>query len=178
MDSSAREKYLRETTAHQDILFLFLKTVVLSDVFKRNATRNDLSRYVHFSLEAYIILTYVNGYEGWKEQMDVASSSSEASQQSVVSELTSASRRLYTNNARGKGKYKGWSAEGVKLFHEVADILEQQRKAESCSNFDAELKTRFFNQVNDGGGGSAAAGADQGVPDRSWITAHTDFTSV
>jgi hypothetical protein len=63
-----RVDYLHETKEHQELLYHFLTTVLLNDQCKRIKGKQLLSDYCHFSLEAYIVLTYDNGYECWKSE--------------------------------------------------------------------------------------------------------------
>lgn len=155
-DDVERKEYLRETAEHQDLLFYFLKTVVLNDCLRRNSKKKNVSEYIHRSLEAYLVLTYVNGYSCWKEEVDrdsedVQGQETASGSSTDMSELTNVSR-LYTDKARGKGKFKGWSANGMRLYNEMTDIIELQRKDTTkveLKEFDSKLKERF--QGNRGG---------------------------
>jgi hypothetical protein len=46
-----------------------LRTVLLHDKYKRSKGKQMLSDYC--SLEAYIVLTYYNGNECWKSEVDL-----------------------------------------------------------------------------------------------------------
>jgi hypothetical protein len=50
---------------------LRLRMVLLHDKYKRSKGNQMLSDYCHFSLEAYIVLTYYNGYGCWKSEVDL-----------------------------------------------------------------------------------------------------------
>jgi len=108
-DGVGRVDYLRETKEHEELLYQFLRTVLLHDQYKRSKSKLLLSEYCHFSLEAYIVLTYYNGYECWKSEVDLERGS-ESGSGSSVSELSSVNSRLFTEKCgRGRGMYKGWS---------------------------------------------------------------------
>jgi len=62
-DGVGRVDYLRETKEHEELLYQFLRTVLLHDQYKRSKSKLLLSEYCHFSLEAYIVLTYYNWLE-------------------------------------------------------------------------------------------------------------------
>jgi hypothetical protein len=70
-DGIGRVDYLRETKEHQELLYHFLRMVLLHDQYKRSKSKQLLSDYCHFSLEAYIVLSYYNGYECWKTEVDL-----------------------------------------------------------------------------------------------------------
>ena len=58
------------------------------------------------------------------------------------------SSRLYTDKARGNGKYKGWSKQGIILYNRVVEDIHKQRKGEEVDlevlkEFDSKLKERF-----------------------------------
>ena len=59
---------LRDTKAHKTFLFLFAKTVMLADTFKKNSTVKLLSEYMGIALEAFAVLTYANNYHSWLEE--------------------------------------------------------------------------------------------------------------
>jgi hypothetical protein len=144
-DTTEREPYLRETKEHQDLLYYFAKTVLLREEYKRNHTSNNLSDYMKVTLEAFLVLTYVNGYAGWKEEMD---RQQESSTEGEVSDISNVSSRLYTDKARGTGKYKGWSKEGIILYNRVVEDIQKQRMGEEVDlevlkEFDSKLKERF-----------------------------------
>jgi hypothetical protein len=46
----------------------FLKKVLMDNDFNANSGCIHLSEYVDKTLEAYLVLTYVNSYEVWKEE--------------------------------------------------------------------------------------------------------------
>jgi hypothetical protein len=166
-DGIGRVDYLRETKEHQDLLYHFLRTVLLHDQYKRSKSKQLLSDYSHFSLEAYIVLTYYNGYECWKTEVDLQRGSEAGSS---VSELSSVSSRLFTENCgRGRGMYKGWSADGIYLYKEVVNVLRRQRTNVDrldMKEFEVNLHTRFAEkeglQLEQGIAGAASTGVQAG----------------
>ena len=135
-EDAEKRPCLRETQAHSDLLFLFLEDVVITECFRRCATAKKLSSYMHFSLEGYLVLTYVNGYESWKSELDCSCGD-------TVQEPTSP---LFTAKSKGKGKYKGWSTEGIMLYNQLVQMAKQQREDKedlTLSAFDSNLLERF-----------------------------------
>ena len=63
-----RKDFLRETPEYEDLLFHFVREVMLDECFKMNATRHKLSNYMDKALEAYLVVTYVNSYYFWWEE--------------------------------------------------------------------------------------------------------------
>ena len=51
---------LRQTDEHLTLLKLFAKTVMTGNTFKKFSTTRLLSGYMSISLEAYVVVTYVN----------------------------------------------------------------------------------------------------------------------
>jgi hypothetical protein len=150
-----RDDCLRETLDHQNLLFHFLKEVVLNETFQRNSGTKKLSEYVHFSLEAYLVLTYVNNYATWKAEVEKERGSGDE-----VSEVTTETARLYTEKSRGRGKYKGWSEEGILLYKQMYNLIERQRKDtgnRELKEFDMKLMERFRNSQRKHGGQSSQA---------------------
>jgi hypothetical protein len=139
----------------------------LNDQCKRIKGKQLLSDYCHFSLEAYIVLTYYNGYECWKSEVDLERGSESGSS---VSELSSVSSRLFTEKCgRGRGIYKGWSADGIYLYKEVVNVLNKQRASVDrldVKEFEVNLRTRFAEeeglQLEQGIAGAASTGVQAG----------------
>lgn len=141
-EDAEREDCLRETQAHQNLLFHFLKEVVLNATFQKNSSTKKLCEYIHFSLEAYLVLTYVNNYATWKAEVE----KEQRTGIDEISEVTNDSPRLYTEKSRGKGKYKGWSEEGILLYKQMCVLIERQRNDTGNSTlreFDLKLMERF-----------------------------------
>jgi hypothetical protein len=161
------DDYLRETKEHQELLYHFLRRVLLHDQYKRSKSKQLLSDYCHFSLEAYIVLTYYNGYECWKSEVDLERGSESGSS---VSELSSVSSRLFTKNCgRGRGMYKGWSADAIYLYKEVVNVLRRQRTNVDrldVKEFEVNLRARFAEEeglwLEQGNGGAASTGVQAG----------------
>jgi len=163
-DDLQRKDFLRETPEYEDLLFHFMKEVMLDSHFKMNATRNTLSKYMNKSLEAYLVLTYINSYDSWLEEckkQDVSEQEGpttlgRAEEASVVSALTvgTAGDKRFTSHGRGSGKFKGWSsANGIALYNALLRVLGEQRQDQRKAvlrNFEVNLKKRLV-QAADGG---------------------------
>jgi hypothetical protein len=120
-DGIGRVNYLCETKKHQELLYKFLRTVLVHDQYKRSKGKQLLSDYCHYSLEAHIVLTYYNGYKCWKTEVDLQRGSETGSSVSKIS--SSVSSRLFTKNCgRGRGMHIGWSADGIYLCKEVVNV--------------------------------------------------------
>jgi hypothetical protein len=63
-----RQLMLRETHSCVTLLEGFLKEVLMDSDFNANSGRIHLSEYVDKTLEAYMVLTYVNSYDVWREE--------------------------------------------------------------------------------------------------------------
>jgi hypothetical protein len=162
---------LRETKEHQDFIFLFIKTVMLNKDFKENSHTAFLSDYVHHALEAYAVLLYDNGYDGWLEEcqqkeeaeaaralavpparLEVGDEENESQNEDTNTDegkrLRGSKRRKYTANSLGRGKYKGWGDEAVpKLYERLFDKIKEQRSDTNLAAFEKELQSRFRNGV-------------------------------
>lgn len=150
-DDADRRPCMRETQAHSDLLFLFLEDVVITECFRRYATTKNLSAYMHFSLEGYLVLTYVNGYKSWKSEVDNSSGGTDQE----------ATALLFTAKSREKGKYKGWSTEGIMLYNQLCLIAKQQREDKdnvTLAAFDNILLERFQQLRADGAIGASMNG--------------------
>ena len=164
-DDAERRPCLRETEAHSELLFLFMEDVVITKCFRRCATAKKLSAYMHFSLEGYLVLTDVNSYESWKSEVD---SSSDTNQEPTAP--------LYTAKSRGKGKYKGWSTEGIMLYNQLCLIAKEQREDKedlTLSAFDSNLLERF-RQLRAGG----ALGASRNGPEQTQVIAMNFLSTI
>jgi hypothetical protein len=81
------------------------------------------------------------------------------SESNSVSQLSSVSSRLFTENCScaGRGMYKCWSADGIYLYKEVVNVLRRQRANVDrldVKEFEVNLRTRLLCR---GGGSSVGA---------------------
>jgi hypothetical protein len=99
-----------------------LRTVLWHDKYKRSKGKQMLSDYCHFSLEAYIVLTYYNGYECWKSEVDLERGSVSGSN---VSELSSVSSRLFTERCGPERLVSRWDLplQGGRVSVEKAELV-------------------------------------------------------
>lgn len=142
-----RKEYLREKPEYEDLIFHFMKEVMLDECFKMNATKHNLSNYMDKSLESYLVVTYVNSYYSWWDECNKQDDTPE-DVTTLVSNLTegTAREKMYTSNGRGSGKFKGWSDGGTDLYNEMQGIIQDQRDDESKAilrNFESRLQRRF-----------------------------------
>ena len=77
--------------------------------------------------------------------------------------------RMYTEKARGRGKFKGWSEEGMKLYKQMWNIIEKQREDTNnviLKEFDLKLMNRFKNSQKNNN-----SQTDNMVPERAddWL---------
>jgi hypothetical protein len=56
--------------------------------------------------------------------------------------------KKFTSSAKGRGKYKGWSKEGIELYNEIQRVIGLQRKVPS-SMFDEEFMEYFKEHYED-----------------------------
>lgn len=148
-----RAAYLRETDAHKTILVLFTRLLVTSAVFKAKATRVLLRDFMKPTLEAFMIVLYVNSYGYWmkiweaeRDKIRGASgvATSGVSEDDSISDYSA--NRLFTSAPRGAGKYCGWTKEGVELHLHLAAVLREQRADKKYGEtFEADLKVKFGN---------------------------------
>ena len=161
-----REHYLRETKAHEELLYCFTKVMVMNDYFRQKGLQKGVSSYMGASLEAFLVITYVNSYEAWTEECTgttpprrtVAfdkdgeeSNSSSVTDSSAATTTSQQSAKRFTAAAKGKGKHKGWSLSGRELYSKIGEILKEQRLDSSnpvLSSFDQKLLERFKNGDN------------------------------
>ena len=124
----------------------FLQCVCPDDDWKRYSRNTRVSEFVDTSLEAFGVVTYINGYDVWKKRyrgiVTVDGDVSSVTNEDDKSNGSEGTIFKFTANARGSRKYSGWSAEGVKLYNEVLEILTEQRKKETSGRI-------FDNKVMD-----------------------------
>ena len=146
-DEGLRKEYLREKPEYEDLIFHFMKEVMLDECFKINATKHKLSKYMDISLESYLVVTYVNSYYSWWDECN-KKDETPGEISTLVSTLTegTAREKMYTSNGRGSGKFKGWSDNGTDLYNKMQEIIKHQREDESKAmlrNFESRLQRRF-----------------------------------
>jgi hypothetical protein len=126
-----REPCLRETDEYKHLLFNFLKEILLNSDYRKDSASKVLSDYVDTTLEAYLVLTYIDSYEIWKTEGE---SSFESPQ------------RRFTERGRGSGKLKGWNEDGIELYNQLVDVIGKQRDDKTkpeLVQFEIDLM-RFF----------------------------------
>jgi hypothetical protein len=173
-DEEAPPKYLREAKGYMDLLFHFTKVVVMAATFIANSNTKLLSKYMSPNLEAFLVLTYVNNYDAWKAELygeplpnqDSTSEEEDKDEQDqehennqqlagskryrdgnsrLVSPLnTHQAKKKFTADARGRGKFKGWTDEGMALYKQLTRIVKQQRADKKLGQDFEELLLEEF----------------------------------
>jgi hypothetical protein len=160
---------LRETKAHEELIYHFTKCVVTTSTFNSNSGKHLLEKYLWPSLESFLVVAYTNNYETWMEEIerkqeqenqrkrkardgedeedvndrDEVDKDSSSSDDDVVTPNSSAKK--FTRK-RGSGKYNGWSQEAIRLYNRVYEVLKVQRKDRTddvLKYFDDNMKKRF-----------------------------------
>jgi hypothetical protein len=129
----------------------FMECVVPSSEWKMRARKNPMSFYVTPALEAFAVVVYKNAYRKWEETYR---KETDEDDETETSSLTAGSgrgntRHLYTGDSKGSRKYEGWSAEGMKLYNRVLDLITLQRGRPGC-NFDRNLMKKIARQPKGG----------------------------
>ena len=102
-----------------------------------------------------------------------------AIKQSVISNLTepsTESKRMFTANSKGKGKFKGWGSEGMAMYAMLLDIITMQRLDPNLQEVDKKLLERFKEEVR-GGGKSKEASRIDGKTNNLWEAYADDPTA-
>jgi hypothetical protein len=152
-----RKPFLRETSSHQHLLFLFTRVMVMSHNFKKYSSTRPLSQYMSVSLEGFLVITYYNSYLAWKDEWHQLRGTRAPALSEDLSDATGdSSKKQYTANARGKGKYKGWTDDGIDLYNQICEVIEKQRSDPDpiLANFEKDLMDQFR-------GGGAKVGESQ-----------------
>ena len=142
---------LRMNTGESYVEFCehFMPCVCTDEDWKRHSKNSRISDFIEASLEAFGIVTYINGYEVWKSRYKaVGTEGDDVSSLTTADDGTADARSFkYTGNARGSRKYAGWSPDGMRIYNKVVEALSEQReKEESGRKFDdrvlAKLSTK------------------------------------
>jgi hypothetical protein len=123
----------------------FLDCVCTDEEWKRNSRNTRISNYIEESLEAFGVITYVNGYDVWNQRYKEGGGEGREvgtdEENTTTSTLTPDTIKFrFTSGARGSRKYNGWTKEGMELFNKVKGVLAKQRKEEvTGAEFDDKL---------------------------------------
>ena len=96
-----------------------------------------------------------------------------------LSGITNDSRRRFTENVRGAGKYRGWSEEGIMLYNSIVGKLLQQREDPALQDFEEKVRDLFQTEGKKRKGGPNAGGkkvvrAVNALKKRKWGAASRD----
>ena len=132
---------LRMNTGESYVEFCenFLPCMCTDDDWKRHSKNSRISDFIKTSLEAFGIVTYINGYEVWKSRFkEIGGERNDLSSLTANDDGSEDTKSFkFTGNARGSRKYAGWSPEGMKLYNKVVEVISEQREnEESGSKFD------------------------------------------
>jgi hypothetical protein len=146
-DAARVGSYLRETEEHMTLLEMFTRLVVTSKIFKEKATVYPLRKYMPPTMEAFLILSYVNSYGFWMKLFEASPAFAEQAAGGIEGDelSTYSGQRLFTSDSKGKGKYNGWSPEGMTLHRRISGIIKAQREDTAALGveFEQELMRRF-----------------------------------
>ena len=153
---------LRQTKAHEDLIYYFTKAVVTTSVFNSCVSRHMLDEYLHPSLESFLVLEYTSKYYKWKDELEnpqpkrkkrrkTTEGQQEEEEEQEGNDMsdvttTSSATRSFTDKSRGAGKYKGCPPEAHRLMKRIWDVLKEQRQDKKdpvLVMFAAVVKARF-----------------------------------
>jgi hypothetical protein len=124
---------LRETHSYATLLEGFLKEVLMDNDFNANSGCIHLSEYVDKTLEAYLVLTYVNSYNVWWEVNSYEVWRQECLRNTPLEEQEPqlmqgpAAKKKWMAEGRGSGKYQGWSKTGIDTYNALVEMIAKQR---------------------------------------------------
>jgi len=147
-DAARVGSYLRETEEHMTLLEMFTRLVVTSKIYKEKATVYPLRKYMPPTMEAFLILCYVNSYGFWMKLFEASPAFAEQAAGGIEGDdelSTYSGQRLFTSDSKGKGKYNGWSPEGMTLHNRISRIIKAQRNDTAALGieFEQDLMRRF-----------------------------------
>jgi hypothetical protein len=145
--SSINGLRMSEDDTYMDFCVNFMPCICTDEEWKRNSKNKRASDFIQTSLEAFGIVSYVNGYDVWKSRYTPAKVPTN-DENDDVSALTRTDESddtfKFTSNARGSKKYAGWSPKGMDLYNKIQETLVEQRGNEtSGSIFDDKLMKRL-----------------------------------
>ena len=157
---------LRQTKPYSDFLFNFARCFLSAKTFDMECKTKNLSQMMGATCEAFAVVDYANNYLSWKMEA-MQREGEEMSGLSEGSAGSSQSAKPYTGAPGARGKYKGWSGEGLELYDKVVELLGEQRRHERHgAMFDVNLKKRWRDQSgrkrlrDDGSGAESGAGTN------------------
>lgn len=154
------EACLRGTKGYFDLMVYFLKILVTAKVYKECSRIQRMSAYVRPGLESFLVLTYVNSYGCWMkawEEKYPALAASGAHRDTTLGagvatdgEITlyNGHAKLFTCEAKGGGKHKGWSNAGLVLHKKMSGVIKTQRAGQSLGAvWEDRLKSAFGSDI-------------------------------
>jgi hypothetical protein len=131
---NSEKKYLRDSDHYPILLKHFSKAMIGAGTFRKCSKKQLLSAYMGPSLEAFLVLTYMNNYDKWMSEAGpprgVETSTAVTGTSSVsflsVGEITVGTR--WTEKSRGAGKDKGWAPASQKLHEYLTKLIKIQRQ--------------------------------------------------
>ena len=136
---------LRQTKDYSVFLFHFARCMLSAKTFDMECKNKNLSQMMGPTCEAFAVIDYANNYVSWKNECRQEM----GEEVSDVTEASSGSIKPYTSNAGAQGKYRGWSGEGLELYHRIVELLEEQRKSQKHGVvFEGQLRKKW----KEGGG--------------------------
>ena len=106
----------------------FLQCMVFDEEWRHKSTRKPISKWIGASLEAFVVLAYVNGYQNWlqtfgknlingEEEDDISSALTRSITSRDVSTGGIVTSFCFTSDTRGSARYAGWSTDGVCFYN-------------------------------------------------------------
>jgi hypothetical protein len=136
---SAADECLREVPEYEDFIFHFAECALYTTEFNEIKGSSLLSDYMPASLEAFMVLAYVNAFDSWMYEYN-------QKHDRAANEGVKTPRRKFTDEARGAEKYCGWSRAGILLHAQIAEKLTEQRQSKRTVRlelFEESLKDKF-----------------------------------
>ena len=108
------------------LFHLFARCFLLAKTFDMDCMTKNLSQMMGSTCEAFAVIDYAKNYVTWvnecKQEMG-----------EEVSEVT-ASGWLAQQGLLGgaQGKYRGWSGEGMELYHRIVELLDEHFRSNTA----------------------------------------------
>ncbi len=120
-----------------DVAFIFfeffLPPVVGRKKFKMNADLKEISNFVTVSDEAFAVLLLENSWEKWADELVKRTNDPEK-----------VKPPLFTKTPDSGKKFSGWSAQGIKYFNDLYDIIENDRKKDKKRPRADQVEVRYL----------------------------------
>ena len=121
-------------------LFNYARCFLSAKTFDMESKTKNLSQMMGSTCEAFAVIDYANNYVTWRNECRQEMGDEVLD----ITDGSTTSIRPYSGTNGGQGKYKGWSGEGLELYHKIVELLEEQQKSDRHSAvFEGELKRKW-----------------------------------